>query len=80
MKLSKLDKYEQFTIPSINKKGVVLEHGLGSTLVMYYNVKMENKMGDVTGYSNVKTRISLDTEVVRHGKTDNKIQQRTEKS
>ena len=50
MKLSKLDKYEQFTIPSINKKGVVLEHGLGSTLVMYYNVKMENKMGDVTGY------------------------------
>jgi|TARA_R100000030_G_scaffold96866_1_gene85395 hypothetical protein len=80
MKLSKLDKYEQFTIPSINRKGVVLEHGLGSSLVMYYDVKTENKMGDITGYSNVKTRISLDTEVVRHGKIDNKIQQRTEKS
>ena len=66
MKLSKLDKYEQFTIPSINRKGVVLEHGLGSSLVMYYDVKTENKMGD--------------TEVVRHGKIDNKIQQRTEKS
>ena len=80
MKISKLNKYEQFSIPSIKKNGVILEHGLGSTHVMYYSCTKEDKMGNVTGYANLKTRISLDTEVVRHGKIDNKIQQKTEKS
>tara|TARA_R100001591_G_scaffold97744_1_gene103812 strand:+ start:293 stop:535 length:243 start_codon:yes stop_codon:yes gene_type:complete len=80
MKISKLNKYEQFSIPNIKKNGVVLEHGLGSTHVMYYDCKKEDKMGNVTGYANTKTRISLDTEVIRHGKIDNKIQQRTKKS
>ena len=44
MKISKLNKYEQFSIPNIKKNGVVLEHGLGSTHVMYYDCKKEDKI------------------------------------
>tara|TARA_R100001377_G_scaffold65994_1_gene41272 strand:+ start:6257 stop:6517 length:261 start_codon:yes stop_codon:yes gene_type:complete len=74
-----LDKYEEFTIPSINIKGVLLNHGIGSVSVMYLNDRIENKMSTLVSYKNRKTTISPQTKVIRSGKINSKFQQETEK-
>ena len=79
VELCKLDKYEDFTIPNINIKGVVLHKGIGSVSVMYLNDRIEDKMGTSVTYKNRKTTISPQTEVIRSGKINSKFQQKTEK-
>ena len=79
VELCKLDKYEDFTIPSINIKGVVLNQGMGSVSVVYLNDKIEDKMGTTVTYKNRKTTISPQTKVIRSGKINSKFQQKPEK-
>lgn len=79
VELCKLDKYEDFTIPSINIKGVVLNQGIGSVSVMYLNDRIEDKLGTKVTYKNRKTTISPQTKVIRSGKINSKFQQKTEK-
>ena len=79
VELCKLDKYEDFTIPSINIKGVVLNQGIGSVSVMYLNDRIEDKLGQTVTYKNRKTTISPQTKVIRSGKINSKFQQKTEK-
>ena len=79
VELCKLDKYEDFTIPSINIKGVVLNQGIGSVSVMYLNARIEDKLGTKVTYKNRKTTISPQTKVIRSGKINSKFQQKTEK-
>ena len=79
VELCKLDKYEDFTIPSINIKGVVLNQGIGSVSVMYLNDRIEDKLGTKVTYKNRKTTISPQTKVIRSGKINSKFQQKAEK-
>ena len=79
VELCKLDKYEDFTIPNINIKGVVLNQGIGSVSVMYLNDRIEDKLGQTVTYKNRKTTISPQTKVIRSGKINSKFQQKTEK-
>tara|TARA_R100000995_G_C3484218_1_gene126130 strand:- start:5719 stop:5979 length:261 start_codon:yes stop_codon:yes gene_type:complete len=79
VELCKLDKYEDFTIPSINIKGVVLNQGIGSVSVMYLNDRIEDKLGQTVTYKNRKTTISPQTKVIRSGKINSKFQQKAEK-
>lgn len=79
VELCKLDKYEDFTIPSINIKGVVLNQGIGSVSVMYFNDRIEDKLGQTVTYKNRKTTISPQTKVIRSGKINSKFQQKAEK-
>ena len=65
VELCKLDKYEDFTIPNIKIKGVVLNQGIGSVSVMYLNDRIEDKMGTSVTYKNRKTTISPQTEVIK---------------
>ena len=69
VELCKLDKYEEFTIPSINVKGV------GSISVMYLDDRIEDKMGTSVTYRNRKTTIAPQTEVIRSGKINSKFRQ-----
>lgn len=75
VELCKLDKYEEFTIPSINVKGVVLGKGVGSISVMYLDDRIEDKMGTSVAYRNRKTTIAPQTEVIRSGKINSKFRQ-----
>jgi|TARA_R110000851_G_scaffold286688_1_gene440553 hypothetical protein len=75
VELCKLDKYEEFTIPSINVKGVVLGKGVGSISVMYLDDRIEDKMGTSVTYRNRKTTIAPQTEVIRSGKINSKFRQ-----
>jgi hypothetical protein len=77
VELCKLDKYEEFTIPSINVKGVVLKKGIGSVSVMYINDRIEDKMGTSVTYRNRKTTIAPQTEVIRSGKINSKFRQKS---
>jgi len=79
VELCKLDKYEDFTIPSINIKGVVLNQGIGSVSVMYLNDRIEDKLGQTVTYKNRKTTISPQKKVIRSGKINSKFQQKAEK-
>ena len=79
VELCKLDKYEDFTIPNINIKGVVLNQGIGSVSVMYLNDRIEDKLGQTVTYKNRKTTISPQTKVIRSGKINSKFQQKAEK-
>ena len=79
VELCKLDKYEDFTIPSIHIKGVVLNQGIGSVSVMYLNDRIEDKLGQTVTYKNRKTTISPQTKVIRSGKINSKFQQKAEK-
>jgi|TARA_R110000824_G_scaffold147028_2_gene316368 hypothetical protein len=79
VELCKLDKYEEFTIPSINVKGVVLGKGVGSISVMYLDDRIEDKMGTSVTYRNRKTTIAPQTEVIRSGKINSKFRQKPER-
>tara|TARA_R110002124_G_scaffold97870_1_gene243104 strand:- start:113 stop:373 length:261 start_codon:yes stop_codon:yes gene_type:complete len=79
VELCKLNKYEDFTIPNIKIKGVVLNQGIGSVSVMYLNDRIEDKLGQTVTYKNRKTTISPQTKVIRSGKINSKFQQKTEK-
>lgn len=79
VELCKLDKYEDFSIPSIGIKGVVLNQGVGSVSVMYIDDRIEDKMGTTVTYKNRKTTISPQTRVIRSGKINSKFQQKAEK-
>ncbi len=76
-KLSKLEQYEEFSIPSIRKRGVVLNQGIGSTTVMYYDERIEDKMGKFVSYKNINTTISPETKVVSNGKFNNKLRKKS---
>ena len=78
VELCKLDKYEDFTIPSVNINGVVLEKGIGSVSVMYLNERTEDKMGTTVAYKSRKTTIAPQTKVIRSGKINSKFQQKAQ--
>jgi hypothetical protein len=75
-KLCELENFQEFFIPSINTKGILISNGLGSSKVIYKNVKLTDKMGERTSVRDVTQHISPETEVITNGNINSKLQKR----